>query len=170
MLEYKKIMNLERFLMYDLFLYNWQIREDWFSWCGDLSADELTKQRVGGMGSILKTLFHVIDCEQLWINQMLGNPVIKKGYDDIRTLQEVVQFSKVTRQVTEDFIRDWTDHKDAKILEIKNKNGRTFEFPYRKVLNHIISHEIHHIGQLSIWARELDKKPVNCDLLIREFY
>ena len=170
MLEYKEIMNLERFLMYDLFLYNWQVRDDWFRWCEDLTHDELTKHRIGGMGSILKTLFHVIHCEQLWINQMLGDPVIEIDFDATCTLDEVKEFSRTTREITKEFFMDWTDQKDAEILEINSKNGRIFTFPYRKVLNHIISHEIHHIGQLSIWARELDKKPVNCDLLIREFY
>ncbi|MGA9225859.1 MAG: DinB family protein [Mesobacillus sp.] len=156
--------------MYELFLYNWQVRDDWFRWCEDLTDDELTKHRVGGMGSILKTLFHVIDCEQLWINQMLGNPVIERDINAICSLDKVKEFSRITKEMTNEFIKDWTVQKDTKNLEITSKNGRTFTFPYPKLLNHIISHEIHHIGQLSIWARELDKKPVNCDLLIREFH
>ena len=56
--------------MLEMFLYNWQIRNDWFEWCLELSFEELTKKRIGGMGSILHNLYHVIDCEQLWINQM----------------------------------------------------------------------------------------------------
>ncbi|PLR86418.1 hypothetical protein CVD25_07745 [Bacillus canaveralius] len=34
-------------------------------------------------------------------------------------------------------------------------------FPYKKVIQHVITHEIHHIGQLSIWSRELGIKPVH---------
>lgn len=156
--------------MYELFLYNWQVRDDWFEWCEDLPEYELTKHRVGGMGSILKTLFHVIDCEQIWINQMLSSPVRERKFDATCTLEVLKEYSLITREMTKEFIKDWTVEKDAEILEINSKNGRSFTFPYRKVLNHIISHEIHHIGQLSIWARELDKKPVNCDLLIRDIY
>lgn len=54
--------------MVDMFLYNWQIREEWFDWCETLSNEELVKKRIGGMGSILHNLYHVIDCEQIWIN------------------------------------------------------------------------------------------------------
>jgi uncharacterized damage-inducible protein DinB len=46
-------------------LYNWQVREDWFKWCETLPIEELQKERVGGIGSMLRNLFHVIDCEQL---------------------------------------------------------------------------------------------------------
>ena len=49
----------------DSFLYNWQIREEWFEWCETISLEELTKKRIGGMQSILHNLFHVIDCEQI---------------------------------------------------------------------------------------------------------
>lgn len=31
-------------------------------------------------------------------------------------------------------------------------------------MRHAIAHEIHHIGQLSIWARELGRKPVSVTL------
>lgn len=60
--------------MLDMFLYNWQVREDWFKWCKSLSLEELQAERIGGMGSILKNLIHVIDCELLWINYMLEEP------------------------------------------------------------------------------------------------
>ncbi|MBL5766415.1 hypothetical protein B5V88_11960 [Heyndrickxia sporothermodurans] len=39
-----------------------------------------------------------------------------------------------------------------------------------KIIRHLISHEIHHIGQLSIWSRELELKPVNSDLIIRVYF
>jgi len=99
---------------------------------------------------------------------MLGIPVSERKFDTTCTLEVVKEFSLITREMTKDFIKDWTVQKDSEILEINSKNGRSITFPYRKLLSHIISHEIHRIGQLSIWARELDKKPVNCDLLIRD--
>ncbi|WP_417894724.1 DinB family protein, partial [Bacillus toyonensis] len=41
--------------------YNWQVREDWFKWCEQLTVEELLSKRVGGVGSILETLFHIVD-------------------------------------------------------------------------------------------------------------
>ena len=36
--------------MLDMFLYNWQVREDWFNWSRNIPIEELTKKRIGGMG------------------------------------------------------------------------------------------------------------------------
>ncbi|WP_269432442.1 DinB family protein [Bacillus sp. FJAT-22090] len=95
-----------------MFLYNWQIRNDWFEWCLELSFEELTKKRIGGMGSILHNLYHVIDCEQLWINQMNGTPVIESNIDLITNLEEVINFSNETKQNTYNFIQKWISNQD----------------------------------------------------------
>lgn len=155
--------------MIDMFYYNWQVRDDWFHWCENLSTEELAKKRIGGMGSILKTLFHIIDGEQLWINQMNNTPVIQKNIDTILTLQDVKDFSHSTKSVVENFILSWEKEKEDRLLHIIKKDGTVLSFTYGKVIRHLISHEIHHIGQLSIWARELDRKPVNSDLIIRNY-
>lgn len=155
--------------MLDMFSYNWQVREDWFNWSLNISIDELTKKRTGGMGSILHNLFHVIDCEQIWINQMNGTPVIIKNRNDIANLNEVIEFSNSTKLTTQRFIQSWTPELERKELEIKRRNGGTSNFTYEKIIRHIISHEIHHIGQLSVWSRELEIKPVSSDLLFREY-
>jgi uncharacterized damage-inducible protein DinB len=34
-----------------------------------------------------------------------------------------------------------------------------------EVMRHVIAHEIHHMGQLSVWSRELDKKPVSANFI-----
>ena len=36
-----------------------------------------------------------------------------------------------------------------------------------EIIRHTIAHEIHHIGQLSIWAREMGKAPVSANLIRR---
>ena len=36
--------------------------------------------------------------------------------------------------------------------------------------HHVIDHEIHHIGQLSIWAREMGVVPVSANLIGRGIY
>lgn len=151
-----------------MFLYNWQVRDDWFNWCETLSLEELRKKRVGGMGSFLHNLFHVIDCEQIWVNQMQGTPVIIKDINKISSLEEVKIFSKQTRKVTQNFIKSYTSEGKDKVLEINNRNGTTNLFPYDKIIRHIVFHEIHHIGQLSVWSREIGLKPVSSDYIFRD--
>ncbi|MFC7784153.1 DinB family protein [Rossellomorea sp. GCM10028870] len=153
--------------MLELFSYNWQIREEWFDWCREIDPDELTKERIGGMGSILKNLFHVADCEQIWMNQLQGKPVMKKDLHTISTLDEVIEFSGTTRQQTENFLSLWTPAYGKKELNMTSRSGKTYLLTYKKVMQHVVTHEIHHIGQLSVWAREVGKKPVSSDFIFR---
>ena len=111
--------------MLDMFSYNWQVRDDWFDWSQQISIEELTQKRTGGMGSILRNLFHVIDCEQIWINQMNGTPVIVKDITDISTLHEVIEFSNSTKLITQGFMQSWTPDCEEKIFEMKRRNGDT---------------------------------------------
>lgn len=154
--------------MSDLFLYNWQVRDDWFNWCKSISPEELKAERVGGMGSILKNLIHVIDCELLWINYMLQEPQHYTEKESITSLDDVIRFSEFTQRVTEGFISHLPND-FGKLIHIKNNRGNVHTFSYSKILLHIITHEIHHIGQLSIWSREMDMKPVSSDLIIRNY-
>ena len=39
--------------MITLFRYNWQVRDEWFKWCERVSAEELLRERTGGVGSII---------------------------------------------------------------------------------------------------------------------
>lgn len=153
--------------MLELFFYNWQIREEWFEWCREIDPDELTKERAGGMGSILKNLFHVADCEQIWINQLQVKPMIRKDFHTISTLEEVIEFSVMTRQQTECFLSLWTPAYEKKEFQMTSRSGKTYIFTYKKVMQHVVTHEIHHIGQLSVWAREIDEKPVSSDLIFK---
>ncbi|MBD7985664.1 DinB family protein [Sporosarcina sp. Sa2YVA2] len=155
-------------MLYELFRYNWQVRDEWIKWCESLSKEELSKMRTGGMKSILHNLFHVIDCEQLWINQLQETPVIHKDIEEITSLIEIKEFSNSTRRLSENFIKKHENSKEKKIFILSLKSGEKKHLTYDKVLYHIITHEIHHIGQLSVWAREIGKKPVSTDLIFKD--
>lgn len=153
-----------------MFLFNWQIREDWFKWCETISNDELLKRRVGGMGSIIHNLFHVIDCEQIWVNQMQRTPVIIKDINLVSSLEDVKEFASLTKSETLNFIESYFSKREEKSLEIRRKDGTTKSLSFDKIISHIISHEIHHIGQLSVWSREIGIKPVSSDLIFRDLF
>jgi uncharacterized damage-inducible protein DinB len=153
--------------MLELFSYNWKIREEWFEWCRKIEQGELVKERTGGMGSILKNLFHVVDCEQIWMNQLQGKSVMVKDVRMVSKLDEVITFSEVTRKQTESFLSLWTPAYEKKEIIRTSKSGKTYHFTYQKVMQHVVTHEIHHIGQLSVWAREIGEKPVSSDILFK---
>ncbi|WP_227395996.1 DinB family protein [Jeotgalibacillus aurantiacus] len=155
--------------MIDLFLYNWQVREDWFVWCESLAEEELFVKRTGGMESLFQNLVHVVDCELLWINHLIQEPVVYAGREEIRTLEDIRAYSEFTKTVTKPVIDGWNGELEDQIVHITGRNGYVRSFTYGKIIRHLISHEIHHIGQLSIWAREIGRKPVSSDLIIRDY-
>ncbi|HDR7471773.1 DinB family protein [Bacillus toyonensis] len=150
--------------MYTVFQYNWQVREDWFKWCEQLTVEELLRKRVGGVGSILETLFHIVDVEYSWICDLKGKKVDEPQFKDYQSIQKVKALSHLYNKDLEGFLQSWTEDLENKILKVSWTDK---EYKYGEVLRHVVVHEIHHIGQLSIWARELNLQPVSANLIGR---
>ncbi|PDZ48487.1 damage-inducible protein DinB [Bacillus sp. AFS094611] len=150
--------------MYTLFQYNWQVRDDWFKWCEQLSEEELLRKRVGGVGSILETLFHIVDVEYSWISALQGKEDNEPQYKDYKSIQQVRALSDLYKRELGVFLQFWSSSLEYKILKA-SWTDKTYT--YSEVLRHVIVHEIHHIGQLSIWARELNLQPISANLIGR---
>ncbi|MCA1054058.1 DinB family protein [Rossellomorea aquimaris] len=153
--------------MRELFTYNWTVRREWFDWCSHVPDKELFRERTGGMGSIFRNLVHVADCEQIWISQLNGTPERIKEVGGIQTMSELVNFSETVQADTIGFLESLENPRLDELFHYKTRKGTVYEFTYRKVLHHIITHEVHHIGQLSVWAREMGERPVPSDLLFK---
>ncbi|MEK4578643.1 MULTISPECIES: DinB family protein [Bacillus] len=147
-----------------LFRYNWQVRQDWFKLCEQLTEEELLRKRVGGVGSILKTLFHIVDVEYSWINALQGKKDREPQFKDYQLIQKVKALSDSYRRELEEFLQIWSGDLEYKILKASWTDKI---YTYGEVLRHVIVHEIQHIGQLSIRARELNLQPVSANLIGR---
>ncbi|MGH0599270.1 DinB family protein [Bacillus mycoides] len=150
--------------MYTLFQYNWQVRDDWFKWCEQLTEEELLRKRVGGVGSILETLFHIVDVEYSWISALQEKEDNEPQFKDYQSIKKVKALSDLYRRELDNFLQLWSGDFESKILKA-SWTDKTYK--YGEVLRHVIVHEIHHIGQLSIWARELNLQPVSANLIGR---
>jgi uncharacterized damage-inducible protein DinB len=125
----------------------WQVRDDWFQLLKQIPLEELTKERIGGSGSILRTVFHIVDVEQAWIlNGLLQLPGSHYGFEDYKTLDSIKRLSDSFRTDVEKYVRNWSIELEENMLD---------EFTFGEVMRHVIAHEIHHIGQLSVWAAPL---------------
>lgn len=156
--------------MLTMFRYNWQIRDQWFERCKDVPVDELLRERTGGVGSILHTLYHIVVIEAIWILGLQKKAPLSYDYSAFDKLDMIKQLSGSLRGEIEQFILSLTPEIENKVLA-GVRNGKPFRFLYGEVVRHVIAHEIHHIGQLSVWARELEIEPVSANLVIidREF-
>ncbi|WP_408011592.1 DinB family protein [Pseudalkalibacillus sp. A8] len=157
--------------MLKLFQYNWQVRDDWFTWCENVPEEELLKKRIGGPGSILYTLYHIVDVEYSWILYLQGESEFEEPpFEDYASVQKVKDLSRKYHRKVEPFVRSWNSDMEFRIASETDANGETVTYRHGEILRHVIAHEIHHIGQLSVWAREIGKDPVTANLVRRGLY
>jgi uncharacterized damage-inducible protein DinB len=147
------------------FEYNWQIREDWFDWCSQRTIEELLHQRTGGVGSILHTLFHIVDVEYSWLRAIQGKEVIDPLFEDYQTLEKV-------KALSDAYQTELIEYVTTSLPELKDQ---LVQIPWNDeplstidILHHVIAHEIHHIGQLSVWAREMNLRPISANFIGRK--
>jgi uncharacterized damage-inducible protein DinB len=148
-----------------LFTYNWMVREDWYKWCEDVPLEELLKVRTGGVGGILHTLFHNIDVEWSWIRVLKGKPDFQESFDEYQSLEKVKELDKLFKKEVEEFVGTWESEFENKLLQETRQDGSIETLTWGEVMRHTIAHEIHHVGQLSVWSREIGKQPVSANLI-----
>lgn len=145
--------------MLALFQSNWKVRDEWFRWCMDIPQVELDALRTGGLRSIQRTLFHIVDMEQYWIRCLVYGTEHRFAYAEYAGLDELIGLSKRMRPLVEEAVKAWTPERDREVRTVMSEDGTATELAYGDVLRYIILHEAHHTGQLSVWAREIGVEP-----------
>lgn len=153
-----------------MFQYNWMVRDEWFKWCEGIPEEELLKVRIGGLGSVLHTLFHIIDVEWSWIRIVQGKSDCQESFLNYQTLAQVRQLEKEYRQEVEEFVGAWDSSMENLLFHDWQPGGIASTDKWGEIMRHMIAHEIHHIGQLSVWARELGRQPVSANLIGKGLY
>ncbi|WP_017378912.1 DinB family protein [Paenisporosarcina sp. TG-14] len=147
------------------FAYNWVAREEWYKWCEDVPPEELLKIRTGGVGGILHTLFHIIDAEWSWIRIMQGKPDFQESFEDYQSLESVKGLDMLFKKDVEEFVATWKSSLENELLQEIKQDGSIETLTWGEIMRHVIAHEIHHVGQMSVWAREIGKQPVSATLI-----
>ena len=153
--------------MKTLFEYNWQVRSDWFRWCEDVTLEELLQVRTGGVGGILHTLFHIIDVEWSWIRIIQGKVDFQESFENYRSIERVRELEAAFRPEVIEFVSSWNTQMEDRIFQDTRADGSIETYTWGEITRHIIAHEIHHMGQLSVWAREIGHKPITANLIGR---
>ena len=149
-----------------LFEYNWIVRDEWYTLLKKLPHDELTKPRTGGLGNILHTLYHIVVVEHNWICDLKGVPILDLDFSSYGELDKVIALSKKLHVDVANYLTDWDDSLEFKVLHMDFPSS-SIHSTYGEALRHVIAHEIHHMGQLSVWAREIGIQPVSSNLIHR---
>jgi uncharacterized damage-inducible protein DinB/NTP pyrophosphatase (non-canonical NTP hydrolase) len=147
-----------------LFEHNRVTRHDWLAWCADVEEDELLKTRPGGQRSILANLFHVVDVEYSWLAYVCGRPEFDEPFERYSSLSAIVALDRRLRPEVASML-------DFALVDM----GRSLYLPWapgetatvEEILAHTAVHEVHHMGQISVWAREIGRRPVSANLIGR---
>ncbi|MEB1809080.1 MAG: DinB family protein [Bacillaceae bacterium] len=151
--------------MIKFFEYNWKVRDEWFDWCAQIATEELIKERSGGVGSILYTLFHIIDVEYSWIRGIQKKEDVTFQFEDYNSLRKIKSLSDELRNEIAKFLQSNLEGLKEKVISVSWDEEK---YTVDEILHHIIAHEIHHIGQLSVWSRELGLQPVSASFIEKE--
>jgi uncharacterized damage-inducible protein DinB len=147
-----------------MFHYNWMVRNEWFELCKQVPTEELLRTRDGGAGSLLYTLFHILDVEYSWLRGVQGKPDVPLPFEDYQTIEQLQLLSDSWNVELREFLTTWSEEFEDEVVTVPWIDGR---FAKGEILRHVIAHEIHHIGQMSIWARELGIQPVSANVIGR---
>ncbi|WKA55716.1 DinB family protein [Planococcus shixiaomingii] len=151
--------------MQAFFQYNWMIRDQWYAWCETVPEEELLRHRTGGMGSILKNLFHIVDVEWSWIRLLEGKTEFQEDFDQFNSLEKLKALDVELRPEVKAYVEAWNSEMDSLPLVLPQEDGEVEILAAGEVMRHVIAHQIYHIGQLSVWSRELGKKPISPNLI-----
>jgi uncharacterized damage-inducible protein DinB len=151
----------------NLFRYNWMVRDEYFELCKQIPIDELLRKRNGGAGSILYTLFHIVDAEYSWIRGIKGEPDIQIPFDNYKSIQQLQELSDAWKTEIQLFLQTWINDFDNEMLTVSWMDS---SYTKGEILRHLIAHEIHHMGQLSIWVRDLGLQPVSASVIGRGLF
>jgi len=148
-----------------LFQYNWQIRDEWFQCLKLVPITELLKDRNAGVGSIFRTLFHIIDVEYSWIRALQNKEDLIFDINDYKDINSLNVLSDELRIEVKEYIDNWSSNLEFEVVT-PSWMDRTY---YKgEILRHIIVHEIHHTGQLSIWSKEIGIPVVSSNFIGRD--
>ncbi|WP_337100082.1 DinB family protein [Paenibacillus sp. YIM B09110] len=150
--------------MISLILYNWEVRDEYMKVFETVSYEELVKERNAGLGTIWKTLLHITDVEYSWIRAIFNKPDVPLNFDSYPDLQSLSLLSSQLREEIKEYLKLWTDEEAADKI---NPSWMQESYSKEEILKHVVVHEVHHIGQLSIWARELGIVPASSNFIGR---
>lgn len=124
--------------------------------------------RTAGVGSILHALFRIVDVERRWIADLTPVAATPNESSRYESFKGDMALSARCRPEVEAFVRTWRPELDERVISGIYADGRPCDVLLGDGLRHVIAHEIHPVGQMSVWARELGRAPISANLVGRQ--
>lgn len=144
-----------------LFRYNWQRRAAWFDWCEAVGDEVLQAPRIGGQRGMLRTMFHIVVVEYSWIRDIQGEPAFDDPFERYADLAAVRGLDAALHSCVADYLDGVDEAEWRRLFPAPWDAARSLQVG--GALEHVVAHEIHHAGQLSVWSREIGREPVSAN-------
>ena len=126
-----------------------QVRADLLATIDMFKEDELTFVPFSGSWPVGKIMLHIADCENYWLHFVVRHEIEIWSYYDLvdhLTKPAIKEVLEGVREKTLPFL----DSLDESDLDGKYKTPEGEVFTLRWIIWHVLEHEIHHRGELSL--------------------
>lgn len=143
--------------------YNEWINSKIYEAAGQLSAEDLARDRGAFFGSILGTLNHIVVADTIWLKRFATHPSCANALQDIVGLQNPTSLDQIIfddlgrlsehRIWLDDQIINWIAELSEEDLDVVLSYHSTKGIPANKrfssLILHFFNHQTHHRGQVS---------------------
>ncbi|MFS0782582.1 DinB family protein [Bacillus sp. 1P06AnD] len=92
------------------------------------------------------------------------------NFDHVNSIEKRKKLNEQYHKEVSTFVNLWNPSMETRILYEQTPNGHIQTSTWNEVMHHIIVHDIHHIGQLPVWAREEGITPVTANVIGRNIF
>jgi uncharacterized damage-inducible protein DinB len=132
-----------------------------------LSVDDFKRDLKSSHGGIRGTLTHTMSAEWVWLERWKGvSPLRHFDEGEFPTLLELRDRWGVIEDHRASWLGALAEDGPAAIVSYTTFDGRHFESPLWKLVQHMSNHGTYHRGQVTTMLRQLGAKAVSTDMVL----
>jgi uncharacterized damage-inducible protein DinB len=161
--------------------YNQWMNSKVYEAAGQLSAEDLARDRGAFFGSILGTLNHIVVADTIWLKRFATHPSCANALQDIVELQNATSLDQIIfadlcrlsehRIWLDDQIINWIAELSVEDLDVvlsyRNTKGIPSNKRFSSLMLHFFNHQTHHRGQVSTLLSQAGVDIGVTDLLVQ---
>jgi uncharacterized damage-inducible protein DinB len=151
----------------ELYRYNSWANERTFEATAGLTNEQYKQDMHSSFPSVRNTFVHLISVEWLYLQRVKGiSPKALWSASAYPTVASLKDRWIELNQEQSAFIDALTEDLCNSHITYTNIAGKSYTYPLRHILSHIVNHSTYHRGQITTMIRQLGSKPEATDLLL----
>jgi len=132
-----------------------------------LSVDDFKRDLKNSHGGVRGTLVHTMSAEWVWLERWKGVAPLKHFDEgEFPTLLELRERWSVIEGHRTSWLAALPEDGAESTIRYETFDGRAFESPLWKLVQHTTNHSTYHRGQVITMLRQLGAKPVSTDMVL----